>query len=133
MTFSSSPLSKSQNRLPLSKPKAHHELAPPGMGEVGQVGELSGNFQPKRDALISAGNIDAATHAGTDGAGANNGKLNDGRFEQSADAVNAETARCRLHRRSTCRSDRRKRLAVRQARIVPIPEVDFQTTFDPAR
>ena len=91
MTFSSSPLSKNRNRLPLSKPKAHDELASPGMGQVGQVGELSGNFQPNCDALISAGNIDAATHACTDGAGANNGKFNDGRLDQPADAENAET------------------------------------------
>ena len=74
-----------------SKPKAHDELAPPGMGEVGQVGELSGNFQPNCDALISAGNIDAAAHAGADGAAANNGKFNDSRLDQPADAENAET------------------------------------------
>jgi hypothetical protein len=43
------------------------------MGEVWQVGKLSGDFQAKGDALISAGNIDAAAHAGTDSAAANDG------------------------------------------------------------
>jgi hypothetical protein len=61
------------------------------MGQVGQVRELSGNFQPKGDALISAGKIDAAAHAGTDSAGANNGEFNDGRLEKSADPETAET------------------------------------------
>jgi hypothetical protein len=61
------------------------------MGEVGQVRELPGNFQPKDDTLISPGNIDAAAHAGTDSAAANNSKLEDGRFDQAAYPETAET------------------------------------------
>jgi hypothetical protein len=45
------------------------------MGEVKQVGKLSNNFQPKGDALISAGDIDAAAQASTDSAAANDGTL----------------------------------------------------------
>src|SRR3984893_5701249 len=74
-----------------SKPNADAEIAAPNLGEIWQIGILSSHFEAEGYALVSARYVDATAQAGTDGAAADSGNLDDGRIDQAAGAQDAKT------------------------------------------